>query len=102
VLISSKNMVVEVKVFGLSETKMCVVDMSGQPLPSFVDMHEINLHAVNRDEGTIVVFNGTNTATGEEVLVVLDHSVAQPIVEVLQSEDVIVEVETWQLVKEKA
>lgn len=59
---------------------------------------EVAIYAFIRDEGSVVVFAGTDVETGRDVYIGVDHRPAQAIVGALDFEDPLVEVEPWQVI----
>lgn len=60
---------------------------------------EVNITAVFADEGSIVVFKATQASDGAEILIAVDHRMAQAIAQGLdEGEQIQVEVAPWQIV----
>jgi len=58
----------------------------------------VDVEALDRDEGTIVVFRGRDQETGLPVMFAADHRYAQAIADALPVETVVVEIEGWQVI----
>jgi len=57
---------------------------------------QVNVTEVVKDEGTIVIFGGTEVKDGRYVRFACDHGPAQDLMDALMEESPLVEVESWQ------
>ena len=60
-------------------------------------MKECVIYGFVRNEGSVVVFNGTLVEDGTDVYVAIDHRPAADIARALDYEDPLVEIEDWQI-----